>query len=236
MLEKTKIVLDIISKDELFEKSDIRFVGGTALSYIIDHRLSEDLDFAASSLDIEAISDMVKKYGGNLVEHKDSLIDSALNEGEDIGRSYLIFNINGVKVEFFTPPFNLYEEKEVWDKDRYTYYVDSKLKVSSLETLIYMKTMAFWTRKKYRDLFDIWYILHNKKQTTREFLDKYISFHFTYDKEQLLDKIKSTKDFYLKSTDEGINTLVKDYKSYEWYRKSIEGMIQDVIIEELYKD
>ena len=32
-------------------------------------------------------------------------------------------------------------------------------KMSSLETLIYMKTMAFWNRKKYRDLFDIIHLL-----------------------------------------------------------------------------
>ena len=62
------------------------------------------------------------------------------------------------KVEFFTPPFNLFEQK-VWENDKFTYYENSGLKVSSLETLIYMKTMAFWNRKKYRDLFDIYYIL-----------------------------------------------------------------------------
>lgn len=45
MLEKTKKVLEIICNDDLFKNFDIRFVGGTALSYRINHRLSEDLDF-----------------------------------------------------------------------------------------------------------------------------------------------------------------------------------------------
>lgn len=34
MLPKTKEVLDLIANDELFKKYDIRFVGGTALSYL----------------------------------------------------------------------------------------------------------------------------------------------------------------------------------------------------------
>lgn len=235
MLEKTKMVLELISKDELFQNNDIRFVGGTALSYRIDHRLSEDLDFATSLIDKDAINKMVRKYSGRSIEHHVSMIDSALNDGEDISNSYLIFIINDVKVEFFTPPFNIGEEKEIWDKDQFTYYENTHLKVASLETLIYMKSMAFWNRKKYRDLFDIWYLLNNKMQTVKEFLEKYISFHFTYDKEQLLEKIKNTKTFYFKSTDEGISTLVKNHKPYEWYRNEIESMIQDAIIEELYK-
>lgn len=47
MLEKTQRVLNFIANDDLFKNNDIRFVGGTALSYLIKHRLSEDLDFAS---------------------------------------------------------------------------------------------------------------------------------------------------------------------------------------------
>ena len=43
MLQKTQEVLEFIANDELFENNDIRFVGGTALSYLIDHRLLEEL-------------------------------------------------------------------------------------------------------------------------------------------------------------------------------------------------
>ncbi|WP_164701215.1 hypothetical protein [Aliarcobacter cryaerophilus] len=39
MLEKTKEVLEIICNDDLFKKHNIRFVGGTALSYRINHKL-----------------------------------------------------------------------------------------------------------------------------------------------------------------------------------------------------
>ena len=43
MLQKTQEVLEFIANDELFENNDIRIVGGTALSYLIAHRLSEEL-------------------------------------------------------------------------------------------------------------------------------------------------------------------------------------------------
>ena len=43
MLQKTQEVLEFIANDEWFENNDIRLVGGTALSYLIVHRLSEEL-------------------------------------------------------------------------------------------------------------------------------------------------------------------------------------------------
>ena len=67
MLEKTKEVLEIICNDDLFKKHDIRFVGGTALSYRINHRLSEDLDFATLNLSPKDISNMIYQYGGRII-------------------------------------------------------------------------------------------------------------------------------------------------------------------------
>ena len=43
MLQKTQEVLELIANDELFENNDIRIGAGTALSYLIVHRLSEEL-------------------------------------------------------------------------------------------------------------------------------------------------------------------------------------------------
>ncbi|MDD2358586.1 MAG: nucleotidyl transferase AbiEii/AbiGii toxin family protein [Thiovulaceae bacterium] len=57
MLEKTQQVLDALARHELFKKHDIRFVGGTALSHLINHRLSEDLDFAMLELCREEIEE-----------------------------------------------------------------------------------------------------------------------------------------------------------------------------------
>jgi hypothetical protein len=45
MTEAIKKILPVIQNHEIFKQHDFRLVGGTALSYHINHRISEDLDF-----------------------------------------------------------------------------------------------------------------------------------------------------------------------------------------------
>jgi predicted nucleotidyltransferase component of viral defense system len=234
MLKKTKEVLELIANDELFKRNDIRFVGGTALSYLIQHRLSEDLGFASLSLPQDEIIAMIESYGGTRTEYDDTMKDYITNEGGDIDNSYMVFDLNGVKVEFFTPPFNLLEVN-IWGKDKFINYEDTTLKVASLETIIYMKTMAFWNRKKYRDVFDVYFILKNGHIEPKFFINNYLECNITYNVENLHNKIQATSEFYEKPTDEGINTLVTEPKSYEWYRTKIENYIYEVLLVELYK-
>ncbi len=105
MLEKTRKVLELISDDDLFANNDIRFVGGTALSYIISHRLSEDLDFAALELNPKEIIKVMSKYGAEKMEHDPTMKDYVHNDGEDIDNSYMKFMLDGVKIEFFCSTF-----------------------------------------------------------------------------------------------------------------------------------
>ena len=98
MLQKTQEVLEFIANDELFENNDIRFVGGTALSYLIEHRLSEDLDFASLEVSSEEIEEVMKKYGAEKLEHDSTQEDYVTNEGGDINSHYIKFMLKGVKV------------------------------------------------------------------------------------------------------------------------------------------
>lgn len=234
MLAKTKEVLDILAQDDFFKNSEVKFVGGTALSYLIDHRLSEDLDFAMLEISPKDISKMMLRYGATTDEHSNQIKDISLNDGEDIHYSHLKYNLDGVKVEFFLPPFNLMEI-EIWKNDLPTYYENSDLKIASLETILYMKTMAFWNRKKYRDLFDIYFVLYHNLYTTKDFLERYIKYNITYTKEILLKKIQSKEEFHKKSTDEGLYTLVENPNEYEWYRAKIEEFIYNDYLEQMYK-
>jgi predicted nucleotidyltransferase component of viral defense system len=234
VLKKTRDTLELIMNDEFFIKNDFRFVGGTALSHIINHRLSEDLDFASLELPCEEIEAMIiSKYGGTRIDHDPTMEDYVTNDGEDIDNSYMKFMLNGVKVEFFTPPFNLFEVS-IWEKDKYSYFENSTLKIASLDTIIYMKTMAFWNRKKYRDLFDIYFVLSNNHISANAFINNYVENNITYDVETLHKKIQATTQFYNRPNDEGINTLVQNPKPYEWYRAEIEKYIHEVSLEKLY--
>jgi predicted nucleotidyltransferase component of viral defense system len=236
MLEKTQQVLDILAKHELFKTHDIRFVGGTALSYLINHRLSEDLDFAMLELCRDNVEEMMAFYNAEKISHDNTAADYALNEGGNLYDYHLKYLLNGVKIEFFVPPFNILE-KDVWIYETPLCYKDTHLKIASFKTIIYMKTMAFWSRKKYRDIFDIYYVLfHVEGYRAKDFIESYLKYNITYTKEMLYTKIKSKTEFYEKRDDEGISTLVTDAKSYEWYRKQIENLVYEVYLEELYSE
>ena len=90
--------------------------------------------------------------------------------------------------------------------------------------------MAFWNRKKYRDLFDIYFVLSENYITANKFIDDYLENNITYEIDNLYKRIQSITEFYKKSNDEGINTLVKNPKSYEWYRLEIEKYIHKVLL------
>ena len=236
MLEKTQKALELISQDEFFAKYDVRFVGGTALSYIIEHRLSEDLDFAMLELPKDEIVNMMLKYGAVKKEHSNYIKDSLTNDGFDIDDCHVMFEINGVKVDFFEPPFNIFE-KDVWNNIPYTRYRDTNIKLAAFDTIMYMKTKAFWNRKKYRDIFDVYYVLVNEIQnyTPQKFLKMHQQYNITHTTEYLMSKIRSKEMFHERKDDEGINTLVERPQAYEWYRNKLEQMLDQVYMDEIYK-
>lgn len=235
MLKKTNDALISLSSDKFFKDHDVRFVGGTALSYLIKHRLSEDLDFAMLELPKNEILELMQRHGAIKKEHNRVIIDTAMNDGEDIDDSHMMFDLNGVKVDFFTPPFNI-KEVEIWKDIPFTLYENTDVKVAAFETIMYMKTMAFWNRKKYRDLYDIYYALSIESITYSPsyFVRTYTKYNITYSTEDLLAKIQSKSEFYEKKSDEGLHTLVENPKPYEWYRNKIEEFIYNVYLSELY--
>lgn len=233
MLEKTKKVLETIANNKVFKQHDIRFVGGTALSYLIGHRLSEDLDFAMLELCQDEIEKMMLSFGAARINQDSTAVDYALNDGGNLDDYHLKYLLDGVKVEFFTPPFNLFE-KEIWTNESTTIYKETNLKIASFKTIIYMKSMAFWNRKKYRDLFDIYYAITHTDYDAKTFVELYLKYNITYTKKMLYEKIQSKSDFYEKRDDEGISALVENAKSYEWYRNQIEDLVYEVYLEEIY--
>jgi len=235
MLEKTQKVLNLIAQDDFFAKHDVRFVGGTALSYIIEHRLSEDLDFATLKLPKDEIKEMMLRYGAVKIDHSEYIKDSVTNDGFDIDDSHLMFELNGVKIDFFEPPFNL-KEKDIWSIP-YEHYKETNIKLAAFETIMYMKTMAFWNRKKYRDIFDVYYVLSKEIHgyTATKFIQLHQKYNITHTTEYLISKVRSKTMFFEKIGDEGINTLVNKPQPYEWYRNKLEKMLDEVYMHELYK-
>jgi predicted nucleotidyltransferase component of viral defense system len=129
-------------------------IGGTALAMHLNHRMSEDLDFAwpADKLPqdrIKAIRQILSENHIRMVEN-DSL--AALQEFEDSGldlhdyEQNFIAN-NAVKVTFFAPDHELRIQLRSADPNH--------VRVASVDEIFRLKCIACANRSKTRDWFDM---------------------------------------------------------------------------------
>lgn len=158
MTANVRHVLDTISHHEIF-KSELYFIGGTALAYYLDHRISEDIDI---------ISDKV-------LAHKQiisalSILEATKVQDENITAlrlaglfpdEYMLkFILNNVKLEFFQA--NRMIQKEILTQATFEYFENSKLKILDLKSVAKLKLVALIMREKSRDLFDFGALLEHK--------------------------------------------------------------------------
>ncbi|MBU3015121.1 hypothetical protein KO488_10160 [Poseidonibacter lekithochrous] len=68
------------------------------------------------------------------------------------------------------------------------------------------------------------------------FKNRYLENNIQYNIDDLYRKIQSVREFYEKLDDEGINTLVQNPKTYEWYRLKIENFIHEEVLTKVYQD
>lgn len=166
MTNAAKALLDQINNDQLFEKHDLRFVGGTALSYHIEHRISEDLDFAFTSpLPVFDIKSFAMRYHGSFIpDPKASAFN--INTGLDFDTRFMRFMIDGVKVEFFFPedPFS-----QMCLNGERTAYEESHVRILNLIDVSKMKVKALMDRIKIRDLYDVSEILDRSILSEKDF-------------------------------------------------------------------
>lgn len=156
MKKKTETLANKIAGEAFLER--FLLVGGTALSIYLNHRLSEDLDFATSErkLPRKAISDFLNRLSddGCVVEDILPLAERqyAENEGCDIDDLHQDWSVDGVKLTFFTLQKENGREKLVedpgveWSKN---------LRLASLETLFVTKALVLVDRHTMRDNFDM---------------------------------------------------------------------------------
>ena len=111
-------------------------VGGSALSLHLCHRKSEDLDFFTyeNSFDVNEILRLLKHFKNSKVLNRtDKLIDVLLD---------------GVKVTFFNAKWDFLKPVKI-----------SNLNVATLEQIAIMKTNVLFLRAKYRDYYDLYFLI-----------------------------------------------------------------------------
>ncbi len=148
LLPKTKTVLLELIESCHFLKKYV-FVGGSALSLYLCHRQSEDLDFFTYSdnFDKEEILHFIKRFDNREIVNQS-------NEQIDI-------LIDGVKVTFFNAK---------WEFLRPT--KQEQFNLASIEVLGGMKVHTLFLRAKYRDYYDLYYLVKEGGISVRQLFEQ----------------------------------------------------------------
>lgn len=185
-------------------------VGGTALSIYLNHRLSEDLDFATTdkSLPKKAISTLLERLTneGCAIEDATPVAarQDAINDGYDIEEYYQDWLVDGVKLTFFT-----LEEKNGRKKLANDPGVpwDQNLRLASLDTLFVTKSLVLIDRHALRDNFDMYTLLASKHFSYADLIRAYKTYRpgasLEIPKQRLLDT-----NYPL--TDPGLSALIDE--------------------------
>ena len=208
MKENTKVLAKKISGEALLDR--FLLVGGTALSLYLEHRLSEDLDFATTErkLPKEAISDFLNRLreGGSEIEDILPMAERqyAINEGCDIDDYHQDWSVDGVKLTFFTLPKENGREKlaedpgEEWSKN---------LRLASLETLFITKSLVLADRHTMRDNFDMHALLQRDDFCYADVVEAFKTYRPHTDLKIPINRLLST-DYPL--TDPGLSGLIDE--------------------------
>ncbi len=243
-LPETKKVINALSKEENIK--DYVFIGGSALSYYLNHRLSEDVDLASYEeflkIDkhIDKIMDNLFKKGFNIEEGIESSVFSASKRD---------FYVNNIKVTFFA----LGEDFLKTERQNLT----GNLNIANLDTLIGMKTAVIHHRIAIRDYYDLYVItkefgldkaineanrLYNKKLDNREYFkfDETNFFKFAVDlngvdKEKLEPELNPKYDITKSEIQHFFEERIKEYIERE-YSKTREEERQKLKPDDSSKD
>jgi len=135
LLPKTEVLLlKMVEECSFLEKYVL--VGGSALALYVCHRKSEDLDFFTydDSFDKKEIFEYIQEFENKEILHQsDEQIDVLLD---------------GVKVTFFNAQWKFLKPQKI-----------AKFNLSSLESISAMKVNVMFLRAKYRDYYDLYFLV-----------------------------------------------------------------------------
>lgn len=220
MTQEIKALLESIENNPLFEKYPFYFIGGTALSTYLDHRISYDIDIVSTEpLPVAAIKAFAFSLKAQHIPDRKRASVFKINRGKSLDNCYMKFMVNAVKLEFVHFEDEL--RQSVLNNAKSTAYTKSgKLKILSLDDIIALKAIALFDRQKARDLFDMAIILERDLVSMEE-LERIYSFK-QRDDENLLEYIHSfdsTKD------DDGDSSL--DFLPQHEHYKAFSKLSQD---------
>ena len=168
MTAKVIEALESIKSLDMFEDLALYFIGGTALSYYLDHRISEDIDIISTEpLDYKNIISIISSIGGEKLRDENA---AALRMAGLVPDEYMLkFNLDGVKLEFFRASTPL--QVNIITDAKASKYLESSLRILDVQSIAKLKLIALLSRNKSRDLFDFKVILEKNVLSIEEILD-----------------------------------------------------------------
>jgi predicted nucleotidyltransferase component of viral defense system len=201
---KTKNVLITLSKLE--ELNQFTFVGGSALSVYLKHRISEDLDFFS---------------WGNELRNEALLreIKNTFPKGfkiETLNKKQLNLKIEDVKITFFA---NNWQELKKNEK------LTGSINIAPIKLLTGMKINSLFLRAKFRDYYDL-YVINKEKYTVEQMYEIIKEYMPEINKKLFQTALVFTDDI----TEDNINHLKPKYDvNPDKIRKSFEDQIYEWI-------
>ena len=167
MTVNVKKAIEKIYNNDIFDE-ELYFVGGTALSFYLNHRISEDIDIVSSStLNHRKIIPSMSVIGATKFQDENV---TALRMAGLFPDEYMIkFVLDDVKLEFFQA--NRPIQKEILSQATFTNFENTKLKILDLKSIAKLKLVALIMRDKSRDLFDFSSILEYNVLDSTELIE-----------------------------------------------------------------
>lgn len=171
MLEDTEKVLQTLSGTSGWPDEAI-LIGGTALSILEKHRLSEDLDFIILSekLPQKALENLARNLRSQGVAVQDALtawdVMDAENHGNDIREYQQDYLINDVKVTFATLE---QEQRAVVSAGSTVRY--KSVNIADSDTIFHLKSQLLTKRAASRDIFDLYYLTHDRGRPVNDIFE-----------------------------------------------------------------
>ncbi|MBK7425846.1 MAG: nucleotidyl transferase AbiEii/AbiGii toxin family protein [Saprospiraceae bacterium] len=185
------------------EMQDFSLVGGTALSLLYGHRISEDLDlFSNISFNRDILINSFK------VKFKSAFIL------EDKGQAFGLFcYIDDIKVDIIKHPHPFIREINIIDK----------LRFFSTEDIIAMKVQAILGRGKKKDFWDVAELLHHF--TVADFVNFHKEKYFT---QNLFISVPQALTYFV-DADESEDPISLKGQSWESVKAFISGKVREYL-------
>jgi len=217
-------LLEAFSQEEIFSEHKATLIGGTAIAYHTQHRVSFDLDIAFPHHSTLPLLDFLTNYNAEPLPFDRAIIDTMTNEGGVMEDYHRRFSIDGVKVDFVVNPSSNIYEKEILQNDKGLEF--GTLNITSLEALFKLKSLLILDRNKIRDLYDLVYLLRYHDFTAKNLLDTIKEYRFTYTEKQIIQLLESKEGDELDVEFEGINEPMMDITSYNDLKKELLAYLQ----------